>query len=528
MINLIDFYKDVLQFANLHADEKGYVRSNGGEKSIITVQNRFLVIPIREQLRHLGPDKEVFHPLSEDTLSRMSEALGTYIYRLNGCLNTRFAETVWELKKFCTSPKKQQSLTPVQLGIIRNVQGEEETKEDNSFERFLAQQISKNPSSAFLTITMARGAVFKGQKKSRVGFVTFPLYRRIKEDLDKPRKDSEFEGLSKKNLEMLLQLYEAIFPGLDISEEYGYGFDTGIAPWFTTLMRTASGVADALNVVTEAFEADFSSDDFEPLNMKWKPTLDNPTEMQRLSRMVQNLEIDPVSVDAPAASAPAAPAVITPAVATPSPTGVPFMGGAAPAGPYRPTPAAAPGGFARPAEQQKGRPRIPFDQWKNQNSAPSPLGATGAIMEAIRRYNEGYTNFYMTHVQQYGVPPAGMPNPQQLVPNVPAPPYPGCPQLPMVPGVTMPMQAPGFGQQPMYGQQQMPPGFVQTPQGWVQAQPQQMMYNQPVQMQPAQQGWGQGWGQPMQPQYQQPQYQNNQGFNAAQNTHTGTVFPGAL
>lgn len=547
---LVEFYQNVLAFANLHGDDKGYVRSNGGEKPIITVQTRWLVLPTRDQLRALTPDKEVFHPLGESSFTRISDALTTYIYRLNGALNTRFAETVWELHKFCTSPKKQVNMTPAQLKIIRNVTADEETKPDDSFSRFLAQQIAKNPSSAFVNITLGRGAMFRGQKKSRVGFVSFPLYRSIKEDLEKPRKESEFEGVSKKTLELVLQLYEAIFPGLDIPEEYGFGYETGLAPWFTTLMHTAGGLADSLNQVIEAFRDDFAADDFEPMNMKWLAVLQNQTEISRLSRMAQNTEIDPIMEGAPVPTHRQAthvtPAVAaTPEVAVPAAAKVPFFGGATGAAPYvAPTQQT---GYGRPEAQQKGRARVPFDQWKSQHGTPSALGATGVVMEAIRRYNEGYAQFYANHIQQWNMPPAGMPNPQSIPPNQPAPPYPGCPQLPLIPGLTAPMAAPGFGQQPqqqwaqpgmqmqpqqfgMQPQQMPPPGtWVQTPQGAVMVPYPQQQGQFNMQPQQAQAGWGQVWGQPAQPQQQQQWGQPQMAFNnQANSTHTGVVFPGAI
>lgn len=505
---LNDFYKDVLDFANLHVDSNGYIRSNGGEKSIITVKNRLLVVPLREHMRTLTQDKEIFHPLAENTLTRLSEALETFIYRLNGNLNTRFAEVIWELKEFCCSPKRQLGLTPDQLKIIRSIQAEEESKEDSAFEKFLAQQIRENPSGSFLNITLARGAPFKGQKKSRVGFVSFPLYKKIKEDLLKPRSETVFGGISKKKLELILQLYEAIFPGLDIPEEYGYGFDSGIAPWFTTLMHTAAGVADSLNFITDSFGKEFASESLLPLNLKWKATFENQTELQKLSKTVPNTELDPVSESSDNRQK----RTIQEPVAKPTAT-VPFVGAGRTQDIYRNQQQTQTNEFARPDPKLKGRSRVPFEQWRSQSSSPSPMSAQGTAMEAIRIYNEGYSNFYNAHIQNYGMPPGNMPLPSQIPPNQPAPTYPGAPPLPLIPGVNAPVQ------------QQM---FMQPQTQWVQTQ--QGMMQMPMNMQqqfqqPQQQTFQNSW------QQQQPQqvWQNNQqSFNNSSNTHTGTIIPGAL
>ena len=360
MSSLIEFYKQVLDFANLHADTNGYVRSNGGEKSIITVENRLMVLPIREHFRSLTPDKEVFHPLAENTLTRLSKAMETYIYRLNGNLNTRFAELASELKFFCCSPKKQLNMTSAQLAIVRGVEGEEDTTADDSFEKFLMQQLGKNPSGAFLNIALARGGLYKGQKKSRVGFVTFPLYKKLKEDLGKPRKDSEFPTLKKKHLELLIQLHEAIFPGLDIPEEYNFGFESGIAPFFTTLMQTAGGVADALNLVLETFQSDFASEDFTPLNLSWRALLDNQPELSKLAKAAPNTETDAVyvgaqerqSAKAPTVAVQPEPVAAKPTPAAPAAPDVPFMGGPGGMTNQQAQPAR---GYGRPQANQTGR-----------------------------------------------------------------------------------------------------------------------------------------------------------------------------
>lgn len=411
------FYKEVLEFAGLFIDPKGYVRSKSGEKNIITVKDKLMVVPTRDHLRSLTDDKEVFHPLSENALTRIPEATSTFCYRATGLLNIRFAELIWELKKFCCSPKSQLNLTTEQIKIIRGVQGEEDSGSDTSFEKFIGQQLSKNPSEAFISIALARGAKFKGEKKSRVSFVTFPLYTAIKEDLLKPRNESSFPSLSKKKLTLLMTLYEAIFPGLDKAEEYGFGFESGIAPWFVTYMKTALGISDALNLVIETFSNVLIGEKLETIPLNWNKTLDDTGLLTKLAKSAPNTEseLKPEPVLTP-------PAVQQPEVKKqPS---VPFVGSGATPQTVKQTP--------HVQQPQSGRRRVSWDEWKNKSLIPSQMGHHGQSLEAARIYNEGYALFYNKHIEAYGVPPGNLPAPTSIPHGVLAPPYPGGPPQPMI------------------------------------------------------------------------------------------------
>ena len=191
---LIDFYTQLMEFAGLRVDEKGFIHGESTEANIVQIDGKLLALPTRNQLSKLTPDVEIFHPLSEDTLVKMSKPLSAYIYRLNGKLNTRFAELMVELKNVACSPSKTVELSrhPERLEIVRNIEGTETTPEkDKEFLSFITSRLSEDPSRAFFHIALGRGGTYKGKKQSRVGYVSFPLYTALREDTEKPRKDAK-------------------------------------------------------------------------------------------------------------------------------------------------------------------------------------------------------------------------------------------------------------------------------------------------------------------------------------------------
>lgn len=541
------FYKDVLDFAGLKVNQKGLVLNENNEP-VIVGEGNMLVIPTRDQLVSLTEDKEVFHPLSEDTLVKMSKPLVEYQKYLNIELNVLFAALVNELIGIACSPSRNREMAsnPDRLKILRSIEGkgsDSMTLEKNEkLLTFIVKQLSKNPTGAFLHFTVRRGGEYKGQRQARVGYTSFDLYYQLKEDLKRLRKDSEFPALSGEQIGMITAIYETVFPGIEDREAYNYGYPSGPYPFFTTLLNTAGKLAEALNKVIYTFKGALSdTDDIKPMNMDWKEVFDDKDALNKLRYMVGNLDKDaelekgPARVDVSQQPTPA-PVQETRVQTT-----------------YTPTPIQE----QRPTGKTTGRERVSIEDWVKQKAAPSALGFQGNVMDATKRHNEGYSAWYaQATANNRGIPPYGLPHPSQIPPGQTAPMYPGSPlgnvgmvaqpvqpqvyqgQMPMQPQVYpgQPQTQPVYGQ-PVYGQ----PVYSQpqpTVDAWGRpiqqaafAQPQmQPVYGQPVYGQQPVQGWGQqpmqqatSWGTPV----QQPVAQMGYGQQPAWNQPNGTVIPGA-
>ena len=536
---LIDFYTQLMGFAGLRVDEKGFIHGESTEANIVQIDGKLLALPTRNQLSKLTSDVEIFHPLSEDTLVKMSKPLSAYIYRLNGKLNTRFAELMVELKNVACSPSKAVELSrhPERLEIVRNIEGTETTPEkDKEFLSFITSRLTEDPSRAFFHIALGRGGMYKGKKQSRVGYVSFPLYTALREDMEKPRKDAKYKSLSKEHCKMIVQMYEAVFPELGVPEEYNYGYESGPYPFFSALMNTSLKLALALNRINEAFEDMFSLEDFEPLQLNWVKTFEDKELLGRLSKMVSNLDQDTeiYRPDSKPATISATPTAHQQVVVNNAVTPVPQQ------------------------ETAKKATASSFDEWMAKKGVPSTMGMHGTVIEVTRKHNEGYRNWFMAFLKaNAGMAPANMPHPDQVPSGAMAPPYPGMAPIPQVPGLApaSPVVAAGWGQpvQPAanpWGQPQAnawgQPVAQPAPNPWGQpqvnawGQPQANAWGQPV-AQPAVNPWGHpqanAWGQPVaQPAanpWGQPQV-NAWGqpvggtWGQPQNTSNGVVIPGVV
>lgn len=481
MEKLIEFYHEILAFADLKADKEGHVVDSENTPVVVN-GGQMLVLPTRYQLTNLSVDKEVFHPLSEDTTAKITKGLTTYIYRLNGYLNTVFAMTLMELKNIVCSPalSKEMANYPARLAILKNIEGKFSEKLDSAkeekFLKFIASRLSEDPSKAFFNFQPSRGGSYKGERMARTGYVSFEFYRALKEDLELPRSKSAFQGFTKDDLNLIIQIYEAIFPGLDKPEAYNYGFSTGPYPFFTTVLMTGLKLAQPLNDVIETFEGAFSEGVINPISLKWFKTFEDKELLGRLKYMVSNLDQPNVDTQKEGPVEIQKPANVKTSESVP-----------------------------RVAEEvKKGRERVSMDEWLSKKAVPSPMGAQASQMELMKIHNEGYPIWYARVSQaNNGIPPYGFPHPSQIPPGQPAPPYPGSPLS--------------------------PPPQQQAQVGWGQTQPVDA-WGRPIPQQQAQVGWGQpqpvdAWGRPI-PQQQTAWGSPQTGGWGQQSNFNGTVIPG--
>lgn len=513
---LNQFYADVLAFAGLHPDHKGVVLTESN-KPVILQGGAMMVLPYREQLLSLTDDKEVFHPLSEDTLVKMSKPLMEYQTCLNIELNVTFATIAMELAAIACSPARNREMAshPERLGVLRSIEAkgsENLTMEKNEkLLNWIVKMLSDNP-TPFFVFSARRGGEYKGERQTRTGYTSFSLYHKLKEDLNVARKDSQFPQLSKEQVGMLVQIYETVFPNIQDPEGYNFGYNSGAYPFFSTVLGTAHKLAEPLNRIIHIFQGTFSSeDDSKPLNLSWKEVFDDKEALNKLRYLVGNLdktselEKGPARVETPKPAPAAAP---TPSAPAPAPT---------PVAQTTPT-------------KVTGRERVPLDEFLKTKGANSGLAMQGNMIATIEAHNRGYVQWFTSVCQQQnGLPPAGFPHPSQIPQGAQAPMYPGSPLAAMQP----PQQAQMMYQQPpqvnAWGQPVAPQQVVyqQAPQvnAWGQpVAPQQMVYQQPQVVQ-QQQNWGQpmvyqqpqvnAWGQPV----QQTAWNQPQTFN-------GSVRPG--
>ncbi len=514
MENLVSFYEDVLALADFKIDENGFVHLSNTDGDIIKIDGKTLVIPTREQLRSLDNNKEVFHPLTEDTLVKMTKPMMTFTKYVNASLNVKLAELFIGIRNLTHSTAIKNDITkhPELLEFLCNIKGGEASdKTSNEFLKFIVKNIEEAPSKAFIEISLARGGMLNGQKFSRVGYVTFPLYKKVMTDIDKPRNQSEL-NLPKDSLLIIRDIYRAIFPELTVSQSsYDYGFENGPYPFFSTLLRTAKKLVMNINRAIDLCNLIWVNDvPTEKLPTNWIDKFEDKEQLSKIARLVPNLDSDTAKYEASKENGRPIPSTVKETKATIAQV-------------IQETPVQAP----KPTTNSR---TIDPNEWMQKKSVPSQMGAYGSSIEAVRKHNEAYRVFYLNFLKaNNNIPPMGFPHPDTIPAGQMAPAFPGMPGQQMAPQQMqpVPMQAPQVNawgqpvqmpmQQPQlnaWGQPMQMPMQMAQPQlnAWgqpiqpvVAAMPQQLnAWGQPVQM-PMQQPQVNAWGQPVQMGMQQPQ-----------------------
>ena len=107
-----------------------------------------------------------------------------------------------------------------------------------------------SPKHTVLHMFLKRSGNWKGRKYKRVCIVNFPIMEA------EQTKDNTIFGVKVRAADKpaILNLFKYILPGSDESETpYNYGSDSGIAPYFDSLVHSFLAIAKQLNVTTDLF-----------------------------------------------------------------------------------------------------------------------------------------------------------------------------------------------------------------------------------------------------------------------------------
>ncbi len=473
-MDLIKFYTRVLKMGNMEVDDKGVVRLIQEHNPAVMIGDKMLVLPTQEQLKSLKDSKEAFHPLSEDTIAGLSNVSRKLLKQINFSLNLTFTQLMTYLQSLATTSSGKMNHTTEQLEILQGIRAQ--PKKDFDIMKVLGDRFVKNPTGAFVEITLSRTgkALHRGQRVSRIAFVSFPFYTELKKDLEKSRKDSEL-GLAVDNVQFLIELYETIIPNLDLPEEYNSGAGVVYAPFFTVMMKSAGMLMQTMMRIKTAFPDFVEITDQTETDYSWLSVLDNQEELRKIAATYPNLELvkNPVEKDGVVPADAETVQRTQPNSLAPQPRNQqlhqPVATPVVPATP-RLTPQQQHNPNRRQDSTEPKKEGQTYEEWAAGRMGMSQMGMIGAQKENMRRHNEGYRNYWLQHTQTYNAPPPNMPHPDAIPPGQMAPHYPG--MVPM-PGVNMPMmQQPAMMMTPgmMPQQGMMPPGMM----------PQTMMYPQPV------------------------------------------------
>lgn len=293
---IIDYYKILLDLGWMVADEDGNVSVKLGDQLMpATINGMRVVLPTRDQMKNQDWKTRVgFHPLREAFNLGISDMVATLRDQFVQRLNASIAYLMKELIAIAYDQDNQKNLTTEQSQVLNALPKCDATLVKD-FESIQKSTKSRNNADMFINIFIKRGGVVKGVTYGRAGIVTFPIY----ESLKKPEKEP-INGvkLTNKNREMLIKLYEFVFPTLLADPEFfNVGINSRSAPFIESLVRAVLNVVDALVETAQPYMDKVDLPEIlqfpEEIGI-WKEIFDSKDMVEKLARTIPALNSNEV------------------------------------------------------------------------------------------------------------------------------------------------------------------------------------------------------------------------------------------
>lgn len=293
---IIDYYKILLELGWMVADEDGNVSVKLGDQLMpATINGKRVFLPTREQMKNTNLTNRVgFHPLRESFNLGISDMVASLRDQFVQRLNTTIAYMMKEFIAIAYDQDNQKNLTTEQAQVL-NALSKCDATLVKDFESLQKNTKSRNNADMFINIFIRRGAVIKGVTYGRGGLVKFPIY----EALLKPEKEP-INGvkLSNKNREMLIKLFEFIFPTLKADPEFfNVGINSRSAPFIESLVRVTLNVVDALVETAQPYMDKFDLPQIlhfpEEIGI-WKEIFDSKDMVEKLARTIPALNANEI------------------------------------------------------------------------------------------------------------------------------------------------------------------------------------------------------------------------------------------
>ena len=470
---ILDFYTAACNAVGLVADNDGLVssvRPDTGKQKPHKVDGKRLILPTKEFLRSKDQDNyQAFHPLSENLARGQSPVLQCLQQRVRANVVYYLIEIARLYMSVAVNADYQNGL-PASWSDFLKETNEADAKTEKAFARVLTA--ATEAVNRLSSIYLRNGGKLGDKEYLRTCKVRFRIYEEIQ--TGKPYGIK----LREKDVTVMLAVLKAILPGIAEENYYSSGTNAGVAPYFTVLMVSYGHIATDFNKAIQM--AKLLDPDVKPIPLSYLPMIGKasiyyrqiPTLAGNEGKIIDGLE-DEGDEDS---------------VATPTAESKPPFDNAKKIS----APKAAQSDVKLPA-------RVP------QKSEPAKEKPAAGVnwQDALRRQQQSWQQqqYQLPQVQQNNGLPANDwrsvlgKNPQQL----------------QYEQQMMQQQMAYQQQQQAYAQQQ------------AQMQPWQMQQGQPMNQWQQQSGWQQpgmqqGFQQPMQQQWQQPQGFNQgmgwpQGFN---------------
>ena len=257
-LDLNTIYKAILATGWLITDEQGMVYRNlsavtGENKEPFIMLEKSVALPTRENLARSGRDNLlIFHPLMEGLLGGESPVIG----KLRRAYGIRFAFSAAAIFTAILSgvnhSTEYSKFSPDQMDLLSVVKGA--TADTlKKWEKLMELSIEKHGmSNAFVDMYIKRDQQLAGQPYSRVASVRFPIYQELTKNPDKPFGSKMV--LSNSDRDVIVKLFEFIFPNIGLADSYSVGTSSRIAPYLDALLTVYGKLFKITNNIYDKFK----------------------------------------------------------------------------------------------------------------------------------------------------------------------------------------------------------------------------------------------------------------------------------
>lgn len=250
MSALLEKYTEILNFCSWDVNEQGEVYSEmiPGQRKMILVGEKQLVLPTAENLRRYDPKKMIyFHPFQEQINRGESEV----ITRLRTALSVRINYITFGVSQalfsILTHKSDHSQFNPEQRDLLTSVM-EIDDKTLENYTQFVLSTFKESVASYFVSIYLKKGGLYRGEKHARVGVVNFTFDEKLEKFSNKLAR--------KGDVPVFKSMLEFVYPESSTDKEAwnDYSDDLSI-PWLHCLLKTAFLFFDRTNTLIERYKA---------------------------------------------------------------------------------------------------------------------------------------------------------------------------------------------------------------------------------------------------------------------------------
>lgn len=292
-MDILELYRQMLQSLDCIISPEGLVSTtiNGSPEPLIVTKadNKRLTLPTPFYLDNPQEDVLVqFHPMSEGIDKGESEVLTALKRLITSNLMFRICDVMALVAKIAADPSSQQHLKP---GTLREFSKylQDFDKKTHKLVMDLLGKINPGDrdhngrSCTTINVTLARRANILDKPYQRVAVVSFPILEAIiaaKEEMLEKGNGKIF-GVTpgkKGQYDMLINLFNFIFPESEIIGMWSAGSNSLAAPYFHALGLTYIKIAERLNQVVKMLSKNAEKEHPNLLyNLTWKNDFDDLT-----------------------------------------------------------------------------------------------------------------------------------------------------------------------------------------------------------------------------------------------------------